>query len=222
MPQTNIVSCIRTVTRKTGGSGAVAEPDHSSLEPQLGALYTWRLVRTPAENRLKVDQGFRIYKTAFESGLKLRANDIVESQKTKAGVYRLIRSRRGEKSLFTYRARIESVVDGDTLRVEIDIGFGNVTRQYLRLRGINTPEMDTSEGVAAKTAVERILKDVSFIFFTSSHADKYGRFLADVFIPGKKFLREWAKGTAILNPANDLIFLNNELLYRHLAVRMPE
>ena len=38
-----------------------------------------------------------------------------------------------ESDLYTYKAYIEKVVDGDTLLVEIDLGFDTSIRGYLRL-----------------------------------------------------------------------------------------
>ena len=37
-------------------------------------------------------------------------------------------------TLFTYQAYVERVVDGGTLLVQVDLGFGLWTRQYLRQR----------------------------------------------------------------------------------------
>ena len=44
-------------------------------------------------------------------------------------------------------AAIEKVVDGDTMDVLIDLGFDVMTRQRVRLLGIDTPESRTSDQV---------------------------------------------------------------------------
>ena len=50
-------------------------------------------------------------------------------------------------SLYTYRAKITKVHDGDTLTVDIDLGFGvMLTSQQVRLKGINAPELVTPAG----------------------------------------------------------------------------
>jgi len=82
-------------------------------------------------------------------------------------------------------------VDGDTLRVIIDLGFDTWKRQYLRLRGIDAPELRTPEGKAARDFVCRELRDVPSIILRSSRSGKFGRYLSDVFYksgPGEKFL----------------------------------
>lgn len=190
------------------------------LTSKLGILYAYRLKHTPADGLLKIDQGFSFYKKEWQGSAKLKEGDIIESRKTKAGTYTAVKSDRDEEALFTYKAAVERVVDGDTQFVEIDLGFTNTARQYLRLRGIDAPELSTPAGKKAKAFVESLLKGVPFIFLTSTRSDKYDRYLADVFIPEKKFLKEWQKGTAVLNESSGLLFLNNELLRRGLAVRM--
>ena len=216
---------IRTELRpdsEPGGKSTSAGPDTSPLvEPKLGLLYTYRLVTTPAEPEvLKIDQGFHKYTTAFEARAKLKAGDIVESQKRKSGGFAAVPSKKGEKGLFTYRALVERVVDADTLFVEIDLGFGDTLRDYLRLRGINAPELSTEAGRKARDFVRSLVKNLPFILLTSTRSDKYHRYLADVFLPRKTFLKEWAKGTAALDPSSaDLLYLNNELLAKHRAQR---
>ena len=51
--------------------------------------------------------------------------------------------------LFTYRAKVLRVVDGDTLWLGIRLGPGRWVKEKVRLRGIDCPEMDTPEGKAA-------------------------------------------------------------------------
>jgi micrococcal nuclease len=59
---------------------------------------------------------------------------------------------------WTYPARVVRVVDGDTLRLDLDAGFGMwLLDQPCRLLGINTPEMDTPEGRAARDFVWNVL-----------------------------------------------------------------
>lgn len=43
--------------------------------------------------------------------------------------------------LYFYRARALRVVDGDTLWVEIDLGFNTIIKEFVRLYDIDTPEV---------------------------------------------------------------------------------
>ena len=219
-------SKIKTEVRGDSSKSGVKPPgkpgSYSEIaRPKLGTLYTYRLVRTVSGDALKIDQGFHIYRTEFDLPSKFRAGDIAESFKDKAGNYSAVKSKRAEEDLFTYKALVERVVDGDTLLVEIDLGFNNTTRQYLRLRVIDAPEIDSEAGRRAKEFVAAHLKKVPFIFLTTTRSDKYDRYLADVFIPGKDFLSRWVRGTAVLNASDGLMYLNNALLARRLAVHMP-
>ena len=88
---------------------------------------------------------------------------------------------------FTYRCTLDRVVDGDTIVVNVDLGFGTwVHDAYLRLYGINTPELRGDErdaGLAAKQfVIDRIGHDVFIVIDTikSNNKGKYGRYLAIV------------------------------------------
>lgn len=62
--------------------------------------------------------------------------------------------------MYEYRARIVKIVDGDTVDVDIDLGFGIwLTDERVRIMGIDTPESRTSdkvEKVFGKAAKERL------------------------------------------------------------------
>lgn len=87
--------------------------------------------------------------------------------------------------MYTYNARVLSIVDGDTLHAEIDLGCDIRTRLTLRLYGLNAPEMSTDEGKAAKAYVAQWFDHFApGGFFTlrtiKDHREKYGRYLAMV------------------------------------------
>ena len=124
------------------------------------------------------------------------------------------------KYLYTYKAFVERVIDGDTIKVELDLGFNTRIRQTLRLKNLDCPEMDTREGKAAKRFVEDLLTGVPFIAIKTVKSDKYDRYLADVFIPGKQFLKDWNAGRVVMSQAKDLLYLNNELIQKGQAVKV--
>ena len=48
--------------------------------------------------------------------------------------------------MYEYRCRIDRVVDGDTVDVDIDLGFGVwMKKQRIRLYGVDTPESRTRD-----------------------------------------------------------------------------
>ena len=52
----------------------------------------------------------------------------------------------------------------------------------LRLRGLDCPEIDTPEGIAAKRFTESLLASASTVTIYTTKPDKYDRYLADVFV----------------------------------------
>jgi endonuclease YncB( thermonuclease family) len=136
-----------------------------------------------------------------------RKDEIVESR-PREDAYRFYRTDRTAKDLYTYAAYVEKVIDGDTLKVRLDLGFNVWVRQVLRLRGLDCPELGTAAGNEAKAFVRFYLKEAQQIIVRSSRSDKYDRYLADIFIP------QSAKPDSVRD-----IYLNNLLLEKRHAVR---
>jgi len=87
---------------------------------------------------------------------------------------------------YVYRAIVTEVYDGDTITVDIDLGFGVWMRdQTLRLYGIDTPELRKEEkehGLKVRDYVRDLIlgKEVTIESFKGKKG-KYGRWLATVF-----------------------------------------
>ncbi len=188
----------------------VAKP--GLLKPLRGQLYHYRIVRRPdvvdGQSDLRVDLGFRNFeKLSLKTGAEFKEDDIVTST-FKEGSYHFSKvSDPNERLLYTYEAKIERIIDGDTLKVRFDQGFDFERTETLRLRGIDCPEIDTAAGLAAKDFVQLQIKQAVSVVVRSSYDDKYGRYLADVFILSE-------------NNSDKEIFLNNLLLETGHAVRM--
>ena len=91
--------------------------------------------------------------------------------------------------MYEYRAYVRKVYDGDTITVDIDLGFGVVLKnQKLRLTGINTPEVrgeQRQDGLKVRDLVRsRIANKWVVIKTEKDKRGKYGRWLATVFEPG--------------------------------------
>ncbi|HET9132393.1 MAG TPA: thermonuclease family protein [Terriglobia bacterium] len=89
--------------------------------------------------------------------------------------------------MYEYTARLLRVVDGDTIYVEVDLGFTIKMEIELRLEGVNTPEMKTPEGPPAKqVTVDWLAQYDSLIIETEKDKkEKWGRYLAVVWPPDK-------------------------------------
>jgi micrococcal nuclease len=87
--------------------------------------------------------------------------------------------------MYTYIANVIRVVDGDTLVVDIDLGFDMwVRNQSIRLEGIDTPEIRTLNireklaGNLAKQRVEELVGGKQVIIKTEKDkTEKFGRML---------------------------------------------
>ena len=82
---------------------------------------------------------------------------------------------RAREEIRLRNTRPASAVDGDTIRVG---------GERIRLRGIDTPELDEPEGLAAKHRLEELLRSGAMDIVPRGR-DVYDRLIADVFINGQ-------------------------------------
>ena len=107
-----------------------------------------------------------------------------------------------------YKAKVIKVVDGDTIDVDIDLGFSVIlAKQRIRLYGIDTPESRTRDleekfyGKLSAQFLKDRCKKGSYITL-STHLDKkgkFGRILGELIVDGKN--------------------LNTQMIKEHLAVK---
>lgn len=74
-----------------------------------------------------------------------------------------------------YPAVITAIHDGDTLTVDMDLGFGVHLRELsARFFGINAPELKTQAGKDALAFLQTLVKIGDPLMVTSHGWDKYG------------------------------------------------
>lgn len=106
---------------------------------------------------------------------------------------------------YIYNVNLRSIYDGDTVRVDVDFGFGHLWRGSdgkgvkLRLYGINTPEVrgeEREQGLVSKQALIDLIGDRRLILQSvKDRTGKYGRYLAILWIE-------------TLNESNDTEYIN--------------
>jgi len=96
--------------------------------------------------------------------------------------------------MYEYRVKkVLKVVDGDTIDVDLDLGFDISFTQRVRLAGIDTPESRTTEkyektlGLEVKDKLKKAVEAAKVIVIRTEKPDsteKYGRILGWVFLDG--------------------------------------
>ena len=129
------------------------------------------------------------------------------------------------QKLYTYASQVVRVLDGDTLELDIDVGFHLTMRHTVRLRGIDCPEKGTPAGDQATAYVQDLLgRPLSpeggagqpgrgqTVVIRTYKSGKFGRFIVDLWhLPGETDKEK------ILSQG---LFLNQDLLDKGLAEKM--
>ena len=96
--------------------------------------------------------------------------------------------------MYEYKCKVTRVVDGDTVDIDIDLGFGVwLHKERVRIYGIATPESRTRDkvekrfGLLAKEFVKGFVKGSSVILRTQKYdaKGKFGRILGDIIVDDK-------------------------------------
>lgn len=98
--------------------------------------------------------------------------------------------------MYEYRVKkVLKIVDGDTIDVDIDLGFDISYMQRVRLAGIDTPESRTTDkaekvlGLEVKDKLKKAIDAATNIVIKTEKPDsseKYGRILGWVFLDDNK------------------------------------
>tara|TARA_R100000458_G_C8237607_1_gene217509 strand:- start:448 stop:795 length:348 start_codon:yes stop_codon:yes gene_type:complete len=89
--------------------------------------------------------------------------------------------------MYTYKAILDRVVDGDTIDANINLGFDITIHKRIRLAGIDTPESRTRDleekkrGLASKQRLIELLGEGNFVL-ESKEVGKYGRVLGTILV----------------------------------------
>jgi micrococcal nuclease len=98
--------------------------------------------------------------------------------------------------MYEYRVKkVLAVIDGDTIDVDIDLGFDISITKRVRLAGIDTPESRTSDkyektlGLESKAMLKQRLSAAELIVIRTekpNSSEKFGRVLGWLFLDGEK------------------------------------
>lgn len=111
-----------------------------------------------------------------------------------------------DADLWAYRARLDHVVDGDTVDLTLDLGFRTYKQVRVRLAGIDTAEIygTSKESQEYQVGMDQKAFVIDFLnrdgawplrFESYEETGKYGRWVGDVSVDGKSVTRalldEW-------------------------------
>ncbi len=207
------------------------------LKPKRGKVGVFRL--KDVKGGIGVDLGFREFLekpmvSGFGLAARLRSRELrrgklrsTDGQLVRVNLAGRVRRALGatKKHLFTYRAVVDRVVDGDTIWFWVELRPGQVIQEKIRLRGIDCPEIGRTNvqrrtpnaerrmdpGREAKRFVQEMVDRAEEIVITTTKPDKYDRYLCDVFLHIPEMTNDQC-------PMTNEVFLNGELLARGMAV----
>ena len=94
--------------------------------------------------------------------------------------------------MYEYKAKLVRVIDGDTIDVDIDLGFKVfLQKERVRLFGINTPESRTRNleekklGLAAKARLKELLPKTFIVRTEKDDKGKFGRKLGNPLVDSR-------------------------------------
>lgn len=92
-----------------------------------------------------------------------------------------------ELQLYTYKANVTDVYDGDTITVDIDLGLSTwIKGEKVRLYRIDTPEIrgdERPQGLIARDYLRSLILDKEIVLQTvKDKREKYGRYLGEIWL----------------------------------------
>jgi micrococcal nuclease len=94
--------------------------------------------------------------------------------------------------MYQYKIKkIHRIIDGDTVDLEMDLGFGITLSHRVRLKDIDAAETRTkdlkekAEGLLAKEWLEKELSKPGEWIIETTKDDKYGRILGTLYLVGE-------------------------------------
>lgn len=97
--------------------------------------------------------------------------------------------------IYTYYATVLEVLDGDSVLMDIDLGFECSKRTEVRLFGVDAPELNSQDihqegkGLQAKKALKTLCVPGREVVIRTYKTGKYGRWLALLILDGSNFNR---------------------------------
>lgn len=105
---------------------------------------------------------------------------------------------------YVYKAKVERIIDADTMDVRIDVGFNTHIYKRIRLLGVDTWEIrgdEREKGLIAKEYVRQVIERAQQEIYIETEMDAEGKF-------GRVLAWVWTRRVG------DYVSLNEDLLER--------
>jgi len=94
-----------------------------------------------------------------------------------------------------FRGKIVRVVDGDTVDLDVDLGFHVHTKIRCRLKDVDTPERGHRDWERATFVFANLmhenLDEEGYLYFTCHKTGKYGRWIIDIPVVNSALAETW-------------------------------
>lgn len=158
-----------------------------------GQLHTYRITRRKMLNgkaERYLDLGYGVYADLPDNAPPATTiHAVFNVQPTKPGKDPLLTPAPRE-NLWLYKARVERIVDADTLIVLVELLNNQHQRVRIRLAGVEIPERGTKVEAVTRRYVTDRLKNAKTILIKTRGMDRYGRYVADVLYSQKSSATE--------------------------------
>jgi endonuclease YncB( thermonuclease family) len=154
-----------------------ASKTKEKLNFKRGLLYFYQAAKRKGSDSLFIDLGFKVFKKIDKN---FKEGDLLISKKIGEEFF-FEKSEVKKSSTYTYKAFVNRIIDGDSINVNLDLGFGIFQEKTLRLAQINAAEISSKEGEIAKEKLIEILRDAPFLIVKTNQIDTFGRYISDIF-----------------------------------------
>lgn len=114
--------------------------------------------------------------------------------------------------MYEYKATVNRWIDGDTLLLDIDVGFFIIRQERIRLARIDAPELNdhrvtyVRKAKHARAVGKKICPHGSEVLLQTKKSDRdmYARYIAEVTFEGKN-LSDYLLSTGAVEPFDELM-----------------
>ncbi|MBN2530227.1 MAG: thermonuclease family protein [Deltaproteobacteria bacterium] len=134
-----------------------------------------------------VDLGFNIIRRMSVPGIENPTSGMYITQSSSRR-FKEVLIQPGER--YCYESTPVRVIDGDTVKLRLHLGFDMFVHETMRLRGVDAMELGTPKGQSAHHALTQLLTKHPTLHALTYHHDKYGRYITDLIADNRIYINK--------------------------------